>query len=276
MLPESSSSERLERLVRSRRDALRSLAAVHRGESRWLGVVRFESLGPNVPSGPLTLRWLTLGLSLGALLHLPPGVPFLHAVVQLFEELEFFCASAAVQSVRSLATRFGRVPRWPGSAADGASARQSGGPGAFDGPSDSLAGGGAPVSAALKPALRFSNGAVIYERLLPSASWSGGDAVPLDHSSVLVALCSTLDAVYQKLTALDPSLISQALVVITRIDSATQAHVLAPAARELQVAGAAVLATRLGAVDQLFFGPDSALAVQLGLLAASATGLDDS
>lgn len=308
----------LKSLVTERCESLRSLARVHRGEAYWLNVVRFDPGGPALeallPSADgvrrQTARWLTLGVSLGALLHLPPGGALLKGLLQLFEEYDFFCQSAALQSVRSLAARYGRYPqRWRSpsaalaAAAGGMGPSKKGGPAEMDGPLEvgGGTGGEGPLGldapgnvgppggprgasardelAALRPQLTFSpqSGAVIYERLLPAASWAGAPAggaaarLPLDHSATLSALCETLCHVYARLSAMDARTLSHALADgVARVDAHVQAFVLAPAARELQAAAAAMLAARLGAVDGGLFGPNSALAAQLAQLAVTA------
>lgn len=280
--------------------ALTSLARVHRGEERWLGVVRFGPDGPPLEvlrpfCEHQTVRWLTLGVSVGALLDLPPGSALLKALLQLFEEYDFYCQPAAIQSVRSLAARYGQSWRASSAAlaaaAGGAAGARARRPAEPDGPLEAGGGCGAgPLSSAatggvgggasprdeagaLRPALRFSaqSGAIAYERLLPAQGWAGGAAGgPLDHSATLAALCEVLCSLYAKLAAVDPRAPSHALAgALQRIDAHVQAAVLAPAARELQAAAAAVLAGQLRGVDAQLFGPDLAA----GLAKSGLSGL---
>jgi hypothetical protein len=279
----------LDRLVLTRSAALKAVAASALGEAHWLGVVRFGNerdgceldalLAADGDGRRQCAAWLVLGLSLGALLPLPAGTAFMRGLAQLFEEFDFYASSTAVQSVRSLAARYGRVPRWA-VAGGSVSADGTGRADALDADGPSAPSRDESASA-VRALLRFgADGCVQYQRLLPTHSWAeahgrGEAQMPLSYAAVLVALCDVLRAVYAKLAspAAREQLGSDSYCeALARADRSIEAHALQPAARRLQAAAAIVLAARLGAADALLGGPETALAASLALLASPGGG----
>ena len=80
---------RIALLVEQRARSFDYLKQVHQGDMHWLSAVTLgpqdAALSRSVESLQV-LRWFYLGVSLGPLLQLPSGPPFVRALLQLFEE----------------------------------------------------------------------------------------------------------------------------------------------------------------------------------------------
>ena len=93
----------VENLVEQRSRAFEYLKRVQQGDTHWLSTV---ALGPQEQplhkgvDATTVLRWFYLGLSIGPLLQLQSGPPFVKAVLQLLEELHYHFANRAAQNMK--------------------------------------------------------------------------------------------------------------------------------------------------------------------------------
>ena len=93
----------VENLVEQRSRSFEYLKRVQQGDTHWLSTV---ALGPQEQplhkgvDATTVLRWFYLGLSIGPLLQLQSGPPFVKAVLQLLEELHYHFANRAAQNMK--------------------------------------------------------------------------------------------------------------------------------------------------------------------------------
>ena len=164
------------------------------------------------------LRWFFLGVSLAALLPQPPGVPFVRAVLQLFEEHTYHFASSAERNIKAIRAR----------------------PAARHADADDQQ---------LSTSLQRSGGKVLYEYLLTPHV-----AHALSGAQVVIGLCELLPRLYRKLAdcpaaaGASPALIE----AIGKADTLLEDAVLAPAIKHAEGLSKAVVRSQLGRLDPLF------------------------
>ena len=93
----------VENLVEQRSRAFEYLKRVQQGDTHWLSTVALGSQEQPLHRGvdaTTVLRWFYLGLSIGPLLQLQSGPPFVKAVLQLLEELHYHFANRAAQNMK--------------------------------------------------------------------------------------------------------------------------------------------------------------------------------
>ena len=166
------------------------------------------------------LRWFYLGVSLATLLPHPPGVPFVRAVLQLLEELQYHFASSTERSIKAIRAR----------------------------PALKL-GGAVGDDDSLTVSLQRANGKVLYEYLLTPHV-----AHALSGAMVAASLCDLMAKLYRRLTecavtagttpALDEALL--------RLDSLIEEHMIAPAVKHAEGMARTALRGHLGRLDPLF------------------------
>lgn len=252
-----------ETLVQRRLEAFDYLQRVHESDARggtfWLNTVLLDrrDLDDLYDTHRMAERahaFLLLGMGLGKLLSAGEGAPpgfgsgsgssgggssslaqLLRDALQLLEELEYYVAANAVQSVRLLLAGKG-APFPPSRAARRAEQeveqerRRQDDPAAYPAGLPTLYGHLPP------PALRKSGGAVVFEQL-----WAVAVAHRLDYVQVLLTLCRTLSLTYARLhDCLRAELRASggvadmgALAALTKLDGRIKHHVLNPIAKEL-------------------------------------------
>jgi hypothetical protein len=92
-----------EELVQRRQAAFDYLKRAHRGEAFYLNSIRLRpaelSAHAQTTDPSRNVRFLTLGLSVGAILEGAGGAAAVRAFAQMMEEFEYHVASAAAQSM---------------------------------------------------------------------------------------------------------------------------------------------------------------------------------
>ena len=159
----------------------------------------------------------------------------LRDALQLLEELEYYVAANAVQSVRLLLAGKG-APFPPSRAARRAEQEAEQERRRQDDPAALPAGLPTVYAHLPPPALRKSGGAVVFEQL-----WAVAVAHRLDYVQVLLTLCRTLSLTYARLRdCLRAELRASggvadmgALAALTKLDGRIKHHVLNPIAKEL-------------------------------------------
>tara|TARA_B110001452_G_scaffold121349_1_gene100691 strand:+ start:584 stop:1114 length:531 start_codon:yes stop_codon:yes gene_type:complete len=160
-------------------------------------------------------------VSIGPLLQLQSGAPFVKAVLQLLEEFQYHFARSAVQNMKVLKARGRRTQ------------------------STSNPGGDASD---LKPTLQRQGGEVLYAYLLTPHL-----AHPLSASQVLLCLCELMPHAYRKFGEVGSGGGSAALAeAVCKIDGVIEELVLAVAAKHYNGNAAGALQQALGRTDPLF------------------------
>ena len=139
------------------------------------------------------LRWFYLCVSLPAILSRPPGVPFVRALLQLFEEQAYHFASAAERSIKAIRAR----------PAERSQADEQ----------------------QLSSSLQRSNGKVLYEHLLTPHV-----AHAISGPQVIIGLCGLLLRLYKQLgecSTATPGLAD----AVSKVDDKIYEGVLKPAVR---------------------------------------------
>ena len=93
----------VEDLVEQRSRTFAYLKRVQQGDTHWLSTVELGPQEQPLQKGvdaTTVLRWFYLGLSIGPLLQLQSGPPFVKAVLQLLEELHYHFANRAAQNMK--------------------------------------------------------------------------------------------------------------------------------------------------------------------------------
>jgi len=220
----------VENLVEHRSRAYEYLKHVQQGDTHWLSTV---ALGPQ--EQPLqravdqttVLRWFYLGLSIGPLLQLPSGPPFVKAILQLLEEYQYHFSNRAAHIAKIVKA--------------GVQVRHR-----YLGHEKAEAGGGSVEE--LKPQLQRVSGEVLYAYLLTPHM-----AHPLSASQVLTCLCELLPHCYRKLGEPGPSPPTPALAeAVLRIDTIVSEHLLPVTAKHLNACSQGVLQQSLSRADPLF------------------------
>ena len=169
------------------------------------------------------LRWFYLGVSIGPLLQLQSGAPFVKAVLQLLEEFQYHFARSAVQNMKVLKARGRRTH-------------------------STIAGSSGGDASDLKPTLQRQGGEVLYAYLLTPHL-----AHPLSASQVLLCLCELLPHAYRKFVEVCAGGGSAALAeAVCKIDGVIEELVLSVAAKHYNGNAAGALQQALGRTDPLF------------------------
>ena len=95
-------------LVERRRRSCAYLKEVYGGSKHWLSVVTLGAASSAKDDGleeAQVLRWFYLGVSLATLLPQPPGAPFVRAILQLLEELQYHFSSSTERNIKSIRAR---------------------------------------------------------------------------------------------------------------------------------------------------------------------------
>jgi len=224
----------VENLVGQRSRAFEYLKRVQQGDTHWLSTV---ALGPQ--EGPLhkgvdsatVLRWFYLGLSIGPLLQLQSGPPFVKAVLQLLEELHYHFANRAAQNMKVIKANVrGRAHH----------EKHHHGHDSAGGSADDL-----------KPQLQRAGGEVLYAYLLTPHI-----AHQLSASQVLLCLCELMPHCYRKLgeagAAGAPPPTAALAESIIKIDGVVAETILHVAAKQYSASSQGALQQALSRADPLF------------------------
>jgi hypothetical protein len=214
---------RIALLVEQRARSFDYLKQVHQGDMHWLSAVTLgpqdAALSRSVESLQV-LRWFYLGVSLGPLLQLPSGPPFVRALLQLFEEFQYHFARSAVQNMKIIKSRGSRA------------AAPAGGSSEDD----------------LRPQLQRMGGEVLYAYLLTPHI-----AHPLSASQVLQCLCELMPHAYRKLGEPGAEPPSAALVdAVLKIDTVVEEQLISVVVRQYNATSQGALQSALSKADPLF------------------------
>ena len=162
-------------------------------------------------------QWFYFGLSLATLLPQPAGAPFLRAVLQTIDEIQYHFASSTERSIKSMRAR----PQ-PGATGDFVSN--------------------------VVPVLQRINGKVLYEYLLTPPI-----AHALSGAQVILGLCELLNKVYRKLAecATMDSTTPAIREALGRVDEKLEELFLAPASKHAEGVAKGALRQSLAKLDPL-------------------------
>jgi len=221
----------VENLVEQRFRTFEYLKRVQQGDTHWLSTV---ALGPQEQplhkgvDATTVLRWFYLGLSIGPLLQLQSGPPFVKAVLQLLEELQYHFANRAMQNMKVVKANVrGRHINHEKADAGGGSADD------------------------LKPQLQRAGGEVLYAYLLTPHI-----AHQLSASQVLLCLCELMPHCYRKLgeagAAGSPPPTSALAEAVVKIDGVVAEQLLQVTAKQYNASSQGALQQALSRADPLF------------------------